>query len=176
MIVKLKREIKKYVPRQKTMVQQSRRSECYGPELIKRFVPSMRDQKYVDRKDQKIIFTDLTGVTDYHASMNVMAQMNTEFMKINPRIRARFGNDAGRFYNFVSKEENRDECIEMGLLKATTEDQDRISTAKRIAARKAAMDAGYEVREVDKDDDMDLQEKLSKSKNRAKGKDEHSAQ
>lgn len=150
----MKKKVKKYQERTQTMVQQNRRVDCYGPDLIKRFVPRMRDRNYVDR-EEKIEFTDLTAFVDYHDSMNKVAYLQSEFMNINPRIRARFNNDAGKFYNFVAEPKNRSECIKMGLIKPTEEEKKEINKQKVFQLKKTANEIGLDL--------VDPKEKIEKN-------------
>lgn len=54
---------------------------------------------------------------DYHEAMTAIAEADQMFETVPSDIRARFGNDAGKFLEFVTNEENADEVREMGLAK-----------------------------------------------------------
>ncbi len=60
-------------------------------------------------------YGDFTGVQDYHTSHNQMIAAEEAFMSLPSQIRKKFANDPASFLNFVSKEENFDEMVEMGL-------------------------------------------------------------
>lgn len=61
-------------------------------------------------------FGDFENIPDYHAAMNAIRLADEAFMEMPAEVRARFGNDAGSFVEFVSDENNRDEARKLGLL------------------------------------------------------------
>jgi phage internal scaffolding protein len=63
-------------------------------------------------------FGDYSEVTDYHTAMNMIIEAQNAFDALPARIRREFGNDPGRFVDFVSDEKNRDKALEMGLIEA----------------------------------------------------------
>lgn len=60
-------------------------------------------------------YGDFTGYQDYHQSMNAILKAQDSFMTIPAEIRARFGNDPGKFLEFCQNPDNQDEMIDMGL-------------------------------------------------------------
>jgi phage internal scaffolding protein len=61
-------------------------------------------------------YGDFTGLTDYHAAMNAVAQANEAFDQLPANIRTRFHNDPGEFVDFCSDDKNREEAIKLGLV------------------------------------------------------------
>lgn len=59
---------------------------------------------------------DFEGVMDFKDAMNMVVQAKSAFMEMPADLRDRFQNDPGRFVDFVSMEENRDEARKWGLL------------------------------------------------------------
>lgn len=60
---------------------------------------------------------DFTNVPDFHTAMNLIRTTQTEFLKVPPEVRARFGNDPAAFMAFIEDDRNRDEAARLGLLK-----------------------------------------------------------
>lgn len=70
---------------------------------------------------------DFTGVTDFHAAMNLVKAAESEFLKVPAEVRARFGNDPQAFMRFFEDEANRPEAVRLGLVvdKEVTRDVSR---------------------------------------------------
>lgn len=98
------------------------------------YLPSMTKQSFAEECDINTIvrrfgltgelpqgvraptFGDFEDVPDYHSAMNAIRQADEAFFEMPAELRARFGNDAGRFVEFCSDEKNRDEAERMGLV------------------------------------------------------------
>lgn len=61
------------------------------------------------------------GDFDFQASMNYIADAKTMFNQLPASIRSQFDNNPASFLDFCSKEKNRPELKEMGLLKPESE-------------------------------------------------------
>lgn len=61
-------------------------------------------------------YEDFTSVTDFQSAMNAVALARESFDRMPAVVRARFGNDPGRFVDFVSDESNREEAVRLGLV------------------------------------------------------------
>jgi len=61
-------------------------------------------------------YADFDEVTDYHTAMIQVRAAQEAFMDMPAQVRARFHHNAGELVDFVSKEENRDEAIRLGLV------------------------------------------------------------
>ena len=60
-------------------------------------------------------YGDYTTVNEYQQSLNLVKQAQENFMQVPAKIRTKFGNDPGRFFEFVTNPANQDEMIKMGL-------------------------------------------------------------
>ncbi len=61
-------------------------------------------------------FQDCLPFADVQASMDLVADIKSEFELLPSELRTRFGNDALACLEFVQNEENADECVKLGLL------------------------------------------------------------
>lgn len=55
---------------------------------------------------------------DYQSSLNKLMEADAAFMQMPAEIRKQFGNDAGRFVDFVSDSKNAEQCVKWGLAEA----------------------------------------------------------
>ena len=62
-------------------------------------------------------YGDFSEVTDYREALDLVQSAQYEFMTIPSDIRKQFDNNPGKFYEFVSNPDNRNELIEMGFIK-----------------------------------------------------------
>lgn len=60
-------------------------------------------------------YGDYVGVADFQSAMNAVRSGEESFMLLPSNIRAQFGNSPQAFLEFVSKKENADEMVKMGL-------------------------------------------------------------
>lgn len=63
----------------------------------------------------KAQYGDFSEVNEYQEAMNLVNNANKSFMSVPAEIRAKFGNDAGRFFEFVTNPANAEELVKMGL-------------------------------------------------------------
>lgn len=61
-------------------------------------------------------FGDFRDVTDYKSALEAVISADERFQGLPARLRERFGNNPGKFLNFVNNEENRDEAVKLGLI------------------------------------------------------------
>lgn len=61
-------------------------------------------------------YEDLSGVEDYHTSLNRVIAAQEAFDSLPAVIRSKFENDPGKFLDFVGDPANVDEMANMGLL------------------------------------------------------------
>ncbi len=66
-------------------------------------------------------YEDVTGVEDYHTSLNRIHAAQAAFMSLPSGVRTKFDNDPGEFLNFVNEPDNLEEMYEMGLAKRPPE-------------------------------------------------------
>lgn len=60
-------------------------------------------------------FDSFDGVVDFQSAMNAVLAARREFMKLDAKVRARFGNDPQQFVEFCSNRENLEEMRKLGL-------------------------------------------------------------
>lgn len=95
---------------------QNFKDECDINTIVRRFgltgelPPTFRAPQY----------GDFEGVFDYQSALNQVMAANEAFMSMPSGIRARFHNNPQNLIEFLSREENRDEALRMGLLRAET--------------------------------------------------------
>lgn len=63
-------------------------------------------------------YGDFDGVADYQSALNQVIAANDAFMSMPAGLRARFHNNPQNLIEFLSREENREEAVKLGLLKA----------------------------------------------------------
>ncbi len=96
-----------------SMTKQSFADECDLNKIIAKF----RKAGLVDQLHQEPErFADVSGMTDYHEALNVVASTRELFAELPADLRLRFVNDAGVFVKFAADTENDDEMRELGLL------------------------------------------------------------
>ena len=64
------------------------------------------------------IYGDFSSAGDYMQAALKVAQAKSSFEALPADIRARFGNDPAALIDFLSKPENKDEAIRLGLVQA----------------------------------------------------------
>lgn len=62
-------------------------------------------------------YGDFCDVQDYQSSINAVKAASDMFMSLPSKLRSRFENDPGKFLDFCSNVENKDEMGTLGLLK-----------------------------------------------------------
>lgn len=95
-----------------TLAKQSFAEECDINTIVRRFHLTGE----VPHDVRMPTFGDFEEVYDYHSAAQAIADARESFMAMPAEVRARFGNDAGAFVEFCSKDENRDEAKRLGLL------------------------------------------------------------
>lgn len=63
-------------------------------------------------------FGDFTDSPDFETAQNRVVQASMYFDNLPAKLRERFGNDVREMMAFLSKEENHDEAVKLGLLEA----------------------------------------------------------
>lgn len=61
---------------------------------------------------------DFSDLTDFRGAIEAISKATDMFMEYPAALRARFDNDPGKFTEFCLQEENRDEMLKLGLIKA----------------------------------------------------------
>jgi phage internal scaffolding protein len=96
-----------------SLTQQHFKEECDVVNIIKR-----HDRngiiEHVQRGQAR--YGDFSEVSDYREALDLVKNAQEEFMSIPSDIRKQFDNNPGKFYEFVSNPDNKDELIKMGFI------------------------------------------------------------
>lgn len=106
---------KKYVfnTEGESLTQQHFKDECDVINIIKK-----HDRngiiEHVQRGQAR--YGDFSEVADYREALDLVRDAQSEFMTIPSDIRKKFDNDPGKFYEFVSNPDNKEELKKMGFI------------------------------------------------------------
>lgn len=120
-----------------SLAQQQFADESDPNKIIEQFART-RDQSLLNVRNPQ--FGDFTGVNDFHSAMNAVLDAEESFMTLDANLRARFDNDPGKLLDFMSKSENYDECVKLGLFEFNEDlspPADAIQTAKAGGGKSA---------------------------------------
>lgn len=81
---------------------------------------------------------DFTGINDFHTAMNAIVKARETFESLPAHIRTKFDNDPGKFVDFTTNEENKEQMLDMGLLNQEAAAKVQQQREKRQAAEDAA--------------------------------------
>lgn len=108
-----KLKVQHHTPPNTGRTKQSFKDECDINKIMSRFEKTgVLD--FATRYEPR--YADVTGVS-FSAAMDVVAQANSMFHAMPARVRDRFQNDPGKFFDFVQNPNNREEAEALGLLK-----------------------------------------------------------
>lgn len=93
---------------------QSFKNECDINRIMKRYQQTGVID-HINRAQPR--FGDIE-VYDFQESMNIVLEAEARFAALPSEVRDRFGNDPARLLDFVSKPENAQEAVKLGLLDA----------------------------------------------------------
>lgn len=71
--------------------------------------------------DRVPLQSDFVQLTDYHSALNALIAADETFMSLPADLRSRFDHDAGKFVEFCSNPDNRDELLNLGLIDKVVE-------------------------------------------------------
>ena len=101
-----------------TLAQQHYKDECDINTILERFnVTGMLPQNPISPK-----YGDFSGITDYHSALNAVMGAMEEFDNLPAKIRAKFDNEPALLIEFLQDENNRQEAVELGLVRAVSEE------------------------------------------------------
>ena len=96
-----------------SLTQQHFQEECDIINIIKR-----HDRngiiEHVQRGQAR--YGDFSHVKDYREALDMVKEAQDEFMSIPSDIRKQFDNNPGKFYEFVSNPDNKEQLIKMGFI------------------------------------------------------------
>lgn len=96
---------------------QSFRDECDVNLIVKRF-RNVHGRDYEDVAcgfPEGMFFGDFSDVCDYQTALESVRRADESFNRLDPKVRARFDNDPGKFLDFCSDPKNLEDLREMGL-------------------------------------------------------------
>jgi phage internal scaffolding protein len=67
-------------------------------------------------------YGDYTEVNEYQESLNIVIHAQNAFDDLPAKIRAKFGNDPGEFFEFATDPKNMQEMIDLGLANKIAEE------------------------------------------------------
>lgn len=92
---------------------QSFKAECDINQILARFLRTgVLD--FTNKNEAR--YGDVTGL-EYQTAVFQISRAKSMFEELPAQLRARFENEPGRFIEFVNNPRNREECVEMGLMK-----------------------------------------------------------
>jgi len=62
-------------------------------------------------------YGDFSGVHDYHTALNTLIAAESEFDSLPAQIRKKFANEPSNLIEFLNDPKNKDEAIQLGLVK-----------------------------------------------------------
>lgn len=96
-----------------SLTQQHFKEECDINNIIARFTRTGLLPQYPGEDMQ---YGDYTTSLDYHEAMTIVAQAKQQFESLPSSVRDKFDNDPAKMLDFVSKKENIEESVKLGLL------------------------------------------------------------
>lgn len=96
-----------------SLTQQHFKDDCDINKIIERFTRTGLLPQYPGEEMQ---FGDYTAAVDYHEAMTIVAQAREQFEALPSAVRDKFDNDPVKMLDFVSKKENIEESVKLGLL------------------------------------------------------------
>lgn len=96
-----------------SLTQQHFKDECDVINIIKRH-DRQGIIEHVHRGQAR--YGDFSEVKEYREALDLVRTAQDEFMQIPSDIRKKFDNDPGKFYEFVSNPDNKQELIDMGFI------------------------------------------------------------
>lgn len=96
-----------------SLTQQHFKDECDINKIIERFTRTGLMPQYPGEDMQ---YGDYTTSVDYHEAMTIVAQAKQQFEALPSSVRDKFDNDPAKMLDFVSKKENIEESVKLGLL------------------------------------------------------------
>ena len=100
-------------PEEPSMTEQHHKKSCDINHIMKKY----ENSGFVEHVNKyQGNYSDLSGLTSYHESMNIVTRAQQAFEQLPSNIRTQFSNDPGKFVEFVSNPDNKDEMEKMGLI------------------------------------------------------------
>lgn len=97
-----------------SMTRQSEMEACDIHNVLKSFSQQGYEQALRDSAARGQ-YADLTSLPDYQQALDTVIAAQVSFAALPSQVRERFQNDPARFIDFLSRPENQDEAIRLGL-------------------------------------------------------------
>lgn len=97
------------------LTQQQFKDECDINNIMKRYSATGVLTHLNGREPE---FGDFTSPVDFQAGLNTVIEAQAMFADLPSAMRERFANDPLKLLEFLADEKNRDEAVELGLVKA----------------------------------------------------------
>ena len=114
-----------------SLTQQHFKEECEVINIIKK-----HDRngiiEHVQRGQAR--YGDFSEVHDYREALDLVRDAQDEFMRIPSDIRKKFANDPGKFYEFVSNPDNKEELKKMGFIETLQASVDESSATDKSSS------------------------------------------
>ena len=94
-------------------VQQHQAADCDINNIMARYE---RDGLLPHVNEYKGQYGDFTSVCDYQTALNTVMNAEDCFMSLPAKTRKQFDNDPGKFLDFATNPDNKDELARMGLV------------------------------------------------------------
>lgn len=98
-----------------SLTKQSFKDECDVNNIMRRYTATGVVTHLNNRRPE---FGDFTSVATFQESLNTVIEAEAMFAELPSAIRDRFGNDPSKLLEFIADENNRDEAIKLGIVKA----------------------------------------------------------
>lgn len=96
-------------------VEQHHKKNCDINAIVARSLPN-DEIPMVRAMDVPGVAKDVSWVTDYHTACNIVKSGEEAFMSLDPQTRKEFDNDPGKFLDYVSNPDNREDLIDRGYI------------------------------------------------------------
>jgi phage internal scaffolding protein len=96
----------------KSLTQQHFKEECDINNIMRRYM----NGEAVMVPNSEPIFGDFSMDFDFQTAQNTLIDATNRFMMLSSEVRERFGNDPAKLLQFLTKRENLDEAIKLGLV------------------------------------------------------------
>lgn len=97
-----------------SMTRQSEMEACDIHNVLKAFSQQGLEQAVRDNAARGQ-YADLTSLPDYQQALDTVIAAQASFAALPSQVRERFQNDPARFIDFLSRPENQEEAIRLGL-------------------------------------------------------------
>lgn len=97
------------------LAQQQFKAECDVNNIMKRYQATGVITHVNGRQPE---FGDFSNPVDFQTSLNTVIESQAMFAELPAELRDRFGNDPLQLLEFLADEDNRDEAIKLGIVKA----------------------------------------------------------